>query len=182
MSVLVSQALCILQTERNSGRDLEDAAVSREAAFLLLIINMKGERCDAAQPAHNCDPSGSSIKRQNAHVYAPGWIIDPDSLCSCRCPRPEHGAPENFSLLASAQPRLRSICSQRCPNSGEARARPHECFIRHRYMQHAAAIFTSVSYIFPPVYGGVRLAAGGDTLKRTTSQQLQFIAVCSQVF
>lgn len=111
-----------------------------------------------------------------------------DSLCSCRCPRPEHGAPENVSLLASAQPRLRSICLQRCPNSGEARARLHECFIRHRYMQHAAAIFTSVCYIYPPVYGGGRLAAGGDcagagdTLKRPPSQQLHLMTVCSKVF
>lgn len=72
MTVLVFQALCILQAERNSGRDLEDAAVRCEASFLLLIIHMKGERCDAAQPAHNCDPSASPIKRQNAHVYAPG--------------------------------------------------------------------------------------------------------------
>lgn len=57
-------------------------------------------------------------------------------------------------------------------------------------MQHAAAIFTSVCYVYPPVHGGGggRLAAGGDcagggdTLKRPASQQLQVIAVCSKVF
>lgn len=59
------------------------------------------------------------IKRQNAHVYARGWIIDPHikagegggDSAAVRAP----GSPENSSLLASAQPRLRSICSQRCP-------------------------------------------------------------------
>lgn len=123
VTVLVFQVLCILQTERNSGRDLEDAAVRCEASFLRLVINMKGgvRRCPTGtqlrsfrfpHQAAKCTRTRSGMNNRSGHQSG-------DSLCSCGCPRPEHGAPENFSLLASAQPRLRSICSQRCPNSGE---------------------------------------------------------------
>lgn len=194
MTVLVFRALCILQTERNSGRDPEDASVRRLASFLLLIINVKVV-VGGGGKMRRC-PTGTQLQSfrfphqaAKMHTYIPSRMNNRsrhqsgDSLCSCRCPRPENGAPENSPLLASAQPRLRSICSQRCPNSGEPRARLHECFIRRRYMQQAAAIFTSVCCIYPPAYGGGGLAAGaGDTLKRATSRRLQLMAVCSKVF
>lgn len=115
--------MCILLTERKpSSRpwrwDGESWALVPTAHY-----RHKGKRYDGAQllaGAHNYNPSSPTVRRQNAHVYTPGWIIDPDikagdSLCSCPCPGSEHSAPENFFLLASAQPRLRSICSQRCP-------------------------------------------------------------------